>query len=133
MSNGKLLTLSDFDWASAANYIIYISRVAGLREINSNHVISFPLARLGPEKVLKQKRRVLALLEENKASVERFAGEHKGDLGRKELAILRTLYLQYKASIETVTDHIDVIGIIVAEVELEILQFGEEDGNGELF
>ncbi len=133
MSKSKLLTLSDFEWASAANYIIYISLVAGLREINSNHVISFPLARLGPEKVLKQKKRVLALLEENKANVERFAGEHRGDLGSNELAILRTLYLQYKGNIETVTDHISVIGVIVAEVEQDLLQFGEEDVEDELF
>jgi hypothetical protein len=133
VSGGKLLTLSDFDWASAASYIIYVSGVAGLREINSNHVISFPLARLGPVGLLKQKTRVLALLEGNRESVERFVGEYKVSLGKRELAILRTMYLQYKDNIQTVKGHIEVIGICVAEVELDLLRFGEGGEDETLF
>jgi len=122
--------LSDFEWASAAKYIIYISTAAGLKEINSNHVISFPLGRIGPDRLLKQKERVLVLLEANKRSIERFAGEHKQDLGEKELAILRSLYFQYKANAETVKEHIQAIGECMVAIELGILNSqrkGEDD------
>lgn len=129
MASGKLLTLSDFEWASAVHYIVYISRVAGLREINSNHVISFPLGRLGHEKLLKRKERVLASLEENRASIERFAGEKREELGDDELAVIRTIYLQYKANIETVKGHIEAIEVCLSEVRADIFHLTGEDDN----
>jgi hypothetical protein len=121
----QLRNLSDFEWASATQYISYISSVAGLAEINSNHVISFPLARIGPDKLLKQKRRVLILLEGNKKSIERLVGERKSDLDENELAILRSLYVQYKANIETVEAHISFILECIVEVELSLLKSRE--------
>lgn len=122
MSSSKLKPLSDFEWASVSRYISYISSIASLQEINSNHVISFPLSRVGPEKLLKQKGRVLIALEGNKASVERFVGEHRSELDDNELAVLRTLYMQYRDNIETVKAHIDFAETCIVELELTLLQ-----------
>ncbi len=127
MSNEKMLSLADFEWASTARYIVYISSIANLKEINSNHVISFPLGRLGPEKLLKQKERVLFVLEGNKVSIERFVGERRSELDENELAVLRSLYMQYKSNIETVKGHIEVIGTCMVEIELGILQSQEKE------
>lgn len=121
MREKKLLSLVDFEWASVARYIHYISSITGLKEINSNHVISFPLGRLGPHKLLKQKERVLLVLEENKRLVERFVGEHRDHLSDKELAVLRTLYMQYRSNVEMVEGHIDTIENCVVEAELFII------------
>ncbi len=133
MSSEKLLSLEDFEWASTARYIVYISGIANLREINSNHVISFPLGKMGPAKLLKQKERVLSLLEGNKTSIERFVGKRKNELDVNELAVLRCLYVQYKGNIETVKGHIEVIGTCLVEIELGILQSQEVDENDQLF
>jgi len=133
VSSKKVLSLSDFEWAAAARYITYISAVAGLKEINSNHVISFPLGRIGPDKLLKQKERVLVLLEGNKKCIERFAGEHKQDLGEKELAILRSLYFQYKANIKVVKNHIGAIGECMVAIELQILSSKDGGEDDDLF
>ncbi len=133
MSSSKLLSLSDFEWASTARYIVYVSNIANLREINSNHVISFPLGRLGPEKLLKQKEAVLILLEENKASIERFVGKHRDELDENEMAVLRTLYLQYKSNAESVKGHIDIIASCMIEIELGIAQAQEVDSDDALF
>ncbi len=125
-NTGQLKSLADFEWASATQYIIYVSSVARLSEINSSHVISFPLGRLGPEKLLKQKQRVLILLEGNKKSIEQFVGERKSQLDENELAVLRSLYVQYKGNIETVKGHIEYIGECVVELELSILKLQEK-------
>lgn len=133
MSEKELLSLSDFEWASAARYIIYISGVANLKEINSSHVTSFPLANLGPDRLMKQKEGVLLVLEANKSSIERFVGEHEGDLAKEELAVLRSLYMQYKGNAEVVRGHIDIIGTCQVEIELGILQSQEVGPDGDLF
>lgn len=108
MKNDKLKPLSAFEWASVSRYIIYISRAAQLQEINSNDVVSFPLARVGVEKVLVRKVRVLASLEYNQQRLECFVGLHKGDFEDNELSVIRSLYLQFNRSIETVNEHIGV-------------------------
>ncbi len=133
MSDSKLLLLSDFEWASTARYIVYISSIARLKEINCNHVVSFPLGRLSPEKLLKQKGSVLFDLEANKTKIERFVGEHKADLDVNELAVLRSLYFQYKNNAETVRGHIDIVKTCIEEIEVGILQSKEVDADDELF
>ncbi len=123
---GSLRCLADFEWASATQYIIYVSSAARLSEINSSHVVSFPLGRLGPEKLLKQKQRVLILLEGNKKNIERFVGERKSQLDENELAVLRSLYVQYKGNIETVKGHINYIEECEVELELALLKLQEK-------
>ncbi len=133
MENEKLLSLSDFEWASTARYIVYISSVAGLSEINSNHVVSFPLGRIGPKRLLHQKELVLFRLEGNKKSIEKFVGKHRDALDDNELAVLRSLYLQYKNNIEMVKGHIDAIGTCIVEIELGILKAKESEQDDVLF
>jgi len=133
VSGIKVLSLSDFEWASAARYIIYVSAVAGLQEISSNSVVSFPLGRIGPDKLLKQKERTFIALEANKRAVERFVGEHNRDLGEKEMAILRSLYLQYKSNAETVRNHIRAVGECMVAIELGILGSKEGGEDADLF
>lgn len=133
MSDKKLLSLSDFEWASTARYIVYISSMANLKEINSSHVISFPLGKLGPDKLLKQKGSTLLLLKGNLSAIAAFVGEHQHGLDVNELAVLRTLYMQYKSSIATVTSHIKVIGSLLIEIELDVLQSQEVSKDDALF
>ena len=133
MSGESILSLADFEWASTARYIVYISSIANLEEINSNHVICFPLGRLGPDKLLKQKERTLMRLEANRARIERFVGDRQNQLDENELAVLRSLYVQYKGNIETVKGHISVIGTCMVEIEFGILQSKEDDNDDLLF
>lgn len=127
MSDAKLLKLCDFEWASTARYIMYISAIAGLKEINSSHVISFSLARLGVDKLIKQKKAVLVLLEGNKRKIERFVGEHKDDLDGNEIAVLRSIYVQYSSSEVTVREHIDFAEQCMAEFEVARLDLQVEE------
>lgn len=133
MSSGRLLSLCDFEWASVATYIVYFSSVAGLAEVNSDHVISFPLGRLGPEMLLKRKERVLTVLEGNRASIERFVGDRRDDLSEDELAVIRTLYLQYKASIETVRGHIEIASVCLIDGQAGFSSSDEGEADDQLF
>ncbi len=126
----KMLRLSDFEWASAAKYIVYIAQITSLHEINSNHVVSFPLGRIGPDKLLKQKRSVLGLLKDNRRKLEVFVGEHDVQLCEREMAVIRSMYSQFSANCETVMAHIDICATVIAEIEVGILQSqggGEDD------
>lgn len=127
MSGEKFRPLSDFEWASVARYIIYVSSAAGLKEINSSHVTSFSMGRLGPEVVLKQKLRVLALLKENQESIESFAGEYKDELDAAEMSVLRSLYLQYKNDIETVQAHVVFARGCISDIKAIRFALGEEE------
>lgn len=101
-----LVSISSFQWASVAQYMVYISGAAGLYEINTDHVYCFPLARLGSERLVNQKRKVLGLLRSNIQSLEQFAGCHKDDLEETEMSVIRGLYRQTKMWIELVEGHI---------------------------
>ncbi len=104
----QLKPLSAFEWASVCQYIVYISSVAGLKEFNCSEVSSFPLARVGPEKLIARKERVLVLLRGNKIKVERFAGCYEEQLGEGEMSILRSMYVQFKRSIRMVEDQVRI-------------------------
>lgn len=104
----QLKPLSAFEWASVSQYIVYVSSVAGLKELNSSDLISFPLARMGPMKLVARKVRALAALEGNKEQIERFVGRYEGELGDSEMSVLRSMYLQFKRSAEMVEEHIRV-------------------------
>ena len=106
MTDLKLIPISSFQWASVAQYMVYISGAAGLYEINTDHVICFPLVRLGAERLLNQKRKVLRLLNSNLQALERFAGAHKDDLEETEMSVIRGLYRQTKMWVELVEDHV---------------------------
>lgn len=129
----RLKHLSDFEWASVAQYVVYISSIAGLAEVNSRYVVDFPLGRLGSDRLLKRKQRVLFLLESNMKRVERFVGEHRSELNDNERAVLRTMYMQYKSNAETVKGHIEVASQCISEIELAIEMSWKEDEDDQLF
>ena len=106
MLDSELKTLASFEWAYIGQYMVYITSVAGLDEINSDHVISFPLAQLGPEKLIARKTRVQVLLEGNIQKLERFVGAYREQLDESEVSVLRSLYRQYKCDSETVKGHL---------------------------
>lgn len=124
----KLLSISSFQWASVAQYMVYISGAAGLHEINTDHVYSFPLARLGVERLVNQKRKVLGLLSSNLQSLERFAFRCKGDLEENEMAVIRGLYRQTKTCIELAERHINTAEMYrTTERENSLFDEGAED------
>lgn len=129
-TNGPLRRIADFEWASVGQYLVYISSAMELKEVSSRAVISFPLTRLGPEAVLKQKRKAAKVLEGNISALERFVGERKNELGPDELVVLRGLYVQYKCNIETVREHIRSADFYRRSVDVSLFDVavgGEED------
>ncbi len=106
MKGSGLRPMSDFEWASVAQYVTYISGVAKLVEINLNQVNSFALARVGPDVFIKIKRRVLAALKANKKRLEIFVADHLEELNASEKSVLRTMYLQIRDCEQTVERHI---------------------------
>ncbi len=124
MVGGKLRKLNEFEWASAAQYIMYISALVGLAEINSNHVVSFGLGRLGLDRLLKQKEHVLKLLVSNKSKLEAFVGRRSEELTDNEKAVLRTMYVQHQRSESTVRGHIALILDCEVQIELALLDIG---------
>ncbi len=131
MADRKLKRISDFEWASVTQYLVYIASAAKLEEINSDHVNSFPLARLGAGLMALRKKRVLVKLRGNKEKLERFAGEFKGELGESEISVLRSLYVQYKRDIDTVEKHIRVVELYKEEFVNSMFDLDWE-GNNEL-
>ncbi len=130
MTGEKLKSLSEFEWASVAQYMVYISITAGLKEVDSSRVISFPMARLGTVAVLKRKKGTLLLLNENRKRIERFADEYKDQLSANEMSVLRSLYLQYKKGAEMVQGHIDIAESWIEELDGHRVQLdweGEDD------
>ncbi len=109
--------MCEYEWASVAQYLVYISGAADLSEVSSDQVVSFPLARMGADRVVARKTRLLLLLENNVTRLERFVGAYKEELNENELAVLRTLYIQYQRNIETVNAHLKVARMYRDEVD----------------
>lgn len=124
---GLLKPLSAFEWASVSRYIVYISSVAGLKEINTNHVISFSLTRLGVKGLVRQKERVLLQLRKNMGGLECFAEEHRGELEKEEISVLRSMYVQIRGSIAIVEGHIRMAERYANVVDDGLLLEGETE------
>ena len=119
--------IADFEWASVGRYMAYISGVMELKEISSHRVVSFPLSRLGPVTVLKQKRATARTLQANICALEVFVGERKKELESEELVVLRGLYIQYKCNLDTVREHIRSAEFYRASVDVSMFEVVEED------
>ncbi len=127
MPESELKSLSSFEWATVGRYMVYISCVAGLKEINSNHVYSFPLTQVGTIKLIARKTRVLAQLGGNMTALERFVGIHREKLEDDELAVIRSLYCQIKTWAEIVGGHLETAREFDAQEQLELTGVAEED------
>lgn len=109
MQERKLQPISAFEWASVAQYIIYISGAAGLKEVNSGDVLCLPLAKIGPEKLLSRKMRVALVLKSNLRSLEGFVGRFEDELEDNEISVIRGMYRQLRDNLETVSGHMELI------------------------
>lgn len=132
-NSGSLKRIADFEWASVGQYMVYISSAMGLKEINSQAVISFPLTRLGPEAVIKQKKTAENALKWNISALERFVVSRKKDLGKDEIVVLRGLYIQYKCNLETVKEHIRSAEFYRASVDVSLFDSAEGEEDEPLF
>lgn len=106
MNDGKLLTISDFEWASVSRYLVYVSSVAGLVDVSSEHVHNFGLAKWGRSRLLAQKQRVLVIMTSNQKKLENFVGSRRDELREEEISVIRSIYVQTKRNIDTVKEHI---------------------------
>lgn len=110
MSGNDLKHISDFDWASVSTYLIWLEGAAGLIEINSSHVNSFPFAQFGPEKLEARKKNTLGRLELNLSRLEAFVGRNSNSLDKQEMAVIRGMYRSILGAKEVVQDHIIQVG-----------------------
>ncbi len=109
MQERKLQPISAFEWASVAQYVVYINGAAGLKEVNSDHVLCLPLAKIGPEKLLARKMRVALVLKSNLRSIEGFVGRFEAELEANEISVIRGMYRQFRDNLETVAGHMELI------------------------
>ncbi len=109
MKERKLQPISAFEWASVAQYVVYISGAASLKEVNSEHVLCLPLAKIGPEKLLARKMRVALILKSNLRSLEGFVARFEDELEDNEISVIRGIYRQFRDNLETVDGHMELI------------------------
>lgn len=109
MSEKYLQPLSAFEWASVAQYTVYINGAAGLQEVNSIHVLYLPLAKVTPQKLLARKMKVATALKSNLRSLEGFVGRFRDELEDVEMSVIRGMYRQFQDNLKTVEGHMDVI------------------------
>lgn len=107
MADRPLKGLADFEWASVAQYLVYIEATAKLKPLSEAQIYNFPLARLGPEKLIAQKRRTKHSIEANLSNLASFVGKFSDDMTDEEKVVLRSLYRTIKGSLETVTEHLE--------------------------
>jgi len=115
MSGKKLLSISDFEWASAAQYIVYISTLADLRETVVGDVFSFRFGKGGAQGLLGKKLKTLSLLQGNRRKLERLVGEKEKELGRNEIAVIRGMWQGISRSHEVVRVQADTLKEMVEE------------------
>lgn len=121
----KVLRMADFEWASGTKYIVYLSAVLELEEINMNSVYSFRLSSLGAKKLIGQKASERNKAVNNMKAVERWAGKNADTLAEEEKEILITMYNQYKGVVQTCVEHIETANKLVAIEKISLL--GEVD------
>ncbi len=124
----KMKHVRDFEYASVACYIVWLEFNLGLKDFNHDHVNSCALGRVSPARIVKRKRKLIALMLGNMKKLEVFAGKYEGELEDGEMVVLRSMYRQLKTSIETCNDHIRTAKLVAAMGQLSMDQSeGEED------
>lgn len=131
MKDRKLKGLSDFGWASVAQYLVLVSGYAQLHEINADHVYSFPLSKIGPDKLKARKVKTLSLVVDNKDRLELFVKQLRSELCDEEIVVIRSMYRQFTEWENILTKHIDAVCTFQV-VERETYQMFEEVKENEL-
>ena len=104
--NERLKGLSDFEWGSVGQYLVWITSACGLVEVSDGDIWNFPLARFGLDKLLARKECTLRKLEANMESLTKFVGKNADSLTPHELEVLRSFYRSTASSLGTVKGHI---------------------------
>lgn len=108
MTEKPLMHISDFEWASVAQYLVYVAGMAGLKELGSERVNSFRLSGRAVERTIALKKGTLVLLKENMRALERFVGAYEGEMSDGEKAVIREMYRQHASSVRTVERHLAI-------------------------
>lgn len=106
--NGKMRdirSIQDYEWGSVGQYMRWVEHVLGLVDIDSSHVLSFPLGKLGVEKLVARKLRTEAVLRDNLEKISTFVQNHENELQESERVVLRTIYRQTLNWAKTCEEH----------------------------
>jgi len=123
----RVMSIKDFEWAAAAQWIVWFASAAGVQEVGEVQINSFPLGRVGVDRLLKRKQKLQLVCDGNIAQIERFMGQWGKDVDSETLAVARAFYAQWKRYSETVKNHVDRLLVyeameqdrLVAEAEAE--------------
>jgi hypothetical protein len=118
---GKYKSMADFEWAGVCRYIRQVETMADLREVADNAVYSFPIARVGIDKMRRAKERTRSILKTNLQKLETFVGMMKGELTCGERSVLRSHYRQMKSALSTVEYHLEVADKYVEAYQIELM------------
>lgn len=87
------LEVSDFQWASASEYFRHIEVQAGLIEFDLSAVFSYHIRpEDGARGLMRRKQSLLSILHENLKRIKDWVVANDGNLGSKELALVRSLF-----------------------------------------
>lgn len=122
--NDKVMHISDYEWASACQYIVWVSTQIGIKDVSASDVFSFPVSRYGPKLLIARKVRTQALLQENMDAILDWVHEYKQELTQDEMNIVRGIWRSMLDSKELVAEQIERIQKIVDTQEVEYMDLG---------
>lgn len=101
----RLKTISDYEWASVAQYIVYVSACADLIEISSDAIYSFRIGQAGPASLARRKRRTRDCLARNMELIVEFVERNEGELLSDEQNVIRGMYRTQADGLAMVKEH----------------------------
>lgn len=117
----KLKTISDYEWASVARYIVYVSACAGLIEISSDAIYSFRIGQSGPASLVRRKKRARDCLTKNMELISEFVARNDDELQDDERGVIRGMYRTQAEGWSTVEGHIAHAEAIVSMRQKSLL------------
>lgn len=91
--SSKLPRISDFEWASVAQYIAWAEMYLGLAQISTSQIYSFRIGMGGMGPLEAKKVAQLRVVRDNKKKIETYAGGDRTSHEPAELAVLRSMYV----------------------------------------
>lgn len=107
-------TIRDYEWTSVSSFIVYVSQVAGLKEISANAIYSFGYARHGPKKLMLRKIKAEALLNGNLSKLTEYVKLKDDRVDEQRLSVIRGMFINIKEARDIVTGHIERIEQLLA-------------------
>jgi hypothetical protein len=107
MSNREVKSVSDYEWASSARWLVWFSDTCGLDAVSISKVYSFKIDQGGIDKLIRHKRLTLARVKSNKSKIEAAVGRMQDLLGEDEMVLARSVYRQYAVWERMLQEHVD--------------------------